>query len=329
MSIRTFSRSLLRPLRKWVDERVTSDQFLRYQARALDRCPRDRDVTPVFDGHNHVLLRRDCYLPFPDSKDIGFIKASALIGINVDEEACFAFHENNVRPFDGEFRAMPLRAPTQGDGYFLLNGTFMAIDGNMYYGLIRKLAPKTVVEIGCGNSTKLASAAIRRNNEEGRQPTSLICIEPFEWEALSGLKEISRVIPSYVQAVDMALFESLGAGDILFIDSTHTVRPGGDVWWEICEILPRLKPGVLVHVHDISLPNPYPEKYLKNHWHWMEQYLLQAFLAFNDRFSIVWPGNLLMIRQEARMRRLFDPEYSAMVADFPCAEPASFWLQVN
>jgi hypothetical protein len=329
VSIFGSARTLLRPLRRWFDRVIASDRFLRYQAAALDRCARDRDVTTPFDGHAHVLFRRDCYLPFPDEQDLGFSKRSELVGINVDEEACFAFHDANVKAFDAEFRKFPYKQTTSPDDYFLLNGTFMAIDGNMYYGLIRKLAPRTVIEIGAGNSTKLACQAIRRNRDENRPPTKLICIEPFEIQQLASLKEISNIIPSYVQAVDLALFETLGPNDILFIDSTHTVRPGGDVWWEICEILPRLKSGVLVHIHDVSLPNPYPKQYLKNHWYWMEQYMLQAFLTFNDRFSIVWPGNLLMLKHQDRMRRLFSPEYAAMISDFPCAEPASFWLRVN
>lgn len=322
-------RALLRPTRRWFDRLITSSRFVRYQAGALDRCVQQRDVTSLFDGHDHVLFRRHYYLPFPDQQDLAFSKQSSLVGIHVDEETCFEFHKEFVAPYDIEFRDFPIRATGLAHEYFLLNGSFMAIDGNMYYGLIRRLAPKTIIEIGSGNSTKLACQAIRRNVAEGRLPTNLICIEPFHWQQLEELKEVSSVVKAYVQAVDLSLFEALGRDDILFIDSTHTVRTGGDVWWEICEILPRLKPGVLVHVHDISLPNPYPTDYLKNHWYWMEQYFLQAFLAFNNRFSIVWPGNLLMIRHKNRMRLLFDQEYTAMVSEFPCAEPASFWIRVN
>jgi predicted O-methyltransferase YrrM len=321
-------RALLRPVRRWFDRQVTSPRFIAYQAGAMDRCLSGQDVTAIFDGHDHVLLRRHYYLPFPDERDLKSIRASDLVGLEVDQAACFEFHRSLVQAFDAEFREFPEQAGAE-QGYHLVNGSFMAVDGNMYYGLIRRLAPRRIVEIGSGNSTKLACHAIRRNVAEGRAASRLTCIEPFHGEALKALPEVSEVIEAYVQEVDLSVFESLGEGDILFIDSTHTVRPGGDVWWEICEILPRLKSGVLVHVHDVSLPNPYPSGHLRNHWYWMEQYFLQAFLAFNHRFSVVWPGNLLMLAQPDRMKALFGKEYSAMVAAYPGAEPASFWMRVN
>lgn len=323
------ARALLRPLRRWFDQRITSRAFLAYQAGAMDRCLKSTDVSSVYDGHEHVLLRRHYYLSIPDEQDIASIRDSELVGVEVDEESCFAFHAEWVKPFDHEFRSFPHRAAQSSSDYHLLNGTFMAIDGNFYYGLIRALAPRRIVEIGSGNSTKLACHAIRRNKAEGRPVSHLTCIEPFHSDSLRELAEVAEITPKYVQQVDLSVFESLESGDILFIDSTHTVRPGGDVWWEICEILPRLKPGVLVHFHDISLPRPYPSHYLDKRWYWMEQYFLQAFLSFNRKFSIVWPGNLLMLRHPERMKQLFAAEYGAMVAEYPPAEPASFWIRVN
>ncbi|GHC05662.1 hypothetical protein GCM10010080_19410 [Thermomonas carbonis] len=283
----------------------------------------------AFDGHDHILLRRHYYLPLPDAKDLASQRETELIGCDFDADACFAFHAEHVARYDPEFRQFPNSGPASVDDYHLVNGTFMALDGNMYYGLIRALAPARIIEIGSGNSTKLACAAIRRNVAEGRVASTLTCIEPFHTEVLEGLPEVSRILRSYVQDVAMDEFTSLEAGDILFIDSTHTVRPGGDVWWEICEILPRLNPGVLVHIHDISLPQPYPSRTLDNHWYWMEQYMLQAFLSFNRRYSVVWAGNFLMLKAPARMTSLFGEEYSAMRAAYPDSEPASLWLRVE
>jgi hypothetical protein len=101
------------------------------------------------------------------------------------------------------------------------------------------------------------------------------------------------------------------------------------VWWEYCEILPRLAPGVLVHIHDISLPKPYPDVYLKQHRYWNEQYLLQAFLTFNPKFEVIWAGNYMMIQQPERLREQFLPEYDHMRAKFPQSEPSAFWMRVK
>lgn len=297
----------------------------------MDRCLKKPDVTKLYDGHSHVLHKRHYYLSIPDKNDLRHIAASELKGISIDDDLCFDFHEQYVAPYAQEFRNLALSPDADGyrNNYQLLNGTFMAVDGNVYHGLIRSLAPANIIEVGSGNSTRLACQAIRANLAEGRNETNLVCIEPFHSDLLSGLREVSVVLDTYVQEVDLALFEGLGPGDILFLDSTHTLRPGGDVWWEICEILPRLQPGVFVHFHDISLPDPYPSSYLDRSWYWMEQYLLQAFLSFNNKYSIVWPGNYLMLRHEARMRALFEPEYSLMREAFPESIPASFWLKVT
>jgi len=85
---------------------------------------------------------------------------------------------------------------------------------------------------------------------------------------------------------------------------------------------------VLVHIHDISLPKAYPRVYLENHQlYWNEQYLLQAFLAFNARFRVVWPGNYMMLNYPEEVCAVF-PEYHAMREAFPMSEPTSFWMQV-
>ena len=322
-------RKLFRPVRLWFDRLITQAKFRRYYANALQRCVRGNAAHDDFKASGFELLRQHYYLPLPDECDLAMIHDSDLVGLDIDENACLEFFESNLAKFGAEFREFPLHRSTDENGYHIVNGTFMAVDGNVYYGLIRKLAPKRIIEVGSGNSTKLAASAIRRNIGEQRRRTELVCVEPSHSEALSSIDEITEIIPKYVQEVDMHVFESLEAGDLLFLDSTHTFRPGGDVWWEFCEVLPRLAAGVLVHIHDVSLPNPYPSASLEKHWYWMEQYVLQAFLAFNSRFEVVWPGNLLMLRHRDRMREMFGPEYEAMLVSFPSAEPASFWVRVR
>jgi hypothetical protein len=157
----------------------------------------------------------------------------------------------------------------------------------------------------------------------------LISIDPFPNKILKkGFPGLSKLIADKVQNVDLKLFASLAAGDILFIDSSHVMRSGGDVQLEYCEILPRMAPGVLVHIHDISLPKPYPRVYFENRLYFNEQYLLQAFLCFNSRFEVIWPGNYMMLKYPKEICNVF-PEYHEMRKSFPMSEPSSFWMRAR
>jgi hypothetical protein len=129
-----------------------------------------------------------------------------------------------------------------------------------------------------------------------------------------------------VQDVPLDVFTSLEAGDILFIDSTHALRSGSDVQYEFLEILPRLAPGVLVHVHDVSLPLPYPKVYYDTQTYWNEQYLLQAFLAYNSRFEVVWAGNYMLLNHRDAMLETF-PEFKLMREKWTSSEPSAFWIR--
>lgn len=113
-----------------------------------------------------------------------------------------------------------------------------------------------------------------------------MCIEPFPQPRLTDARLQITLMEQRVEEADLALFDSLEANDILFIDSSHAVKFGGDVCHEFLEILPRLKPGVWIHVHDIFFPQDYPAQWLiERRIAFTEQYLLEAFLAFNRQFA--------------------------------------------
>jgi hypothetical protein len=164
--------------------------------------------------------------------------------------------------------------------------------------------------------------------ERGHE-TSISVIEPFPTTDFLR-RENGRaltLIAEKVQKVPISVFQSLERDDILFIDSTHVLREGSDVQYEFLEILPRLNPGVLVHVHDISLPEPYPKVYFDSQLFWNEQYLLQAFLAFNRRFEVFWAGNAMMRKYPNELVAAF-PEIEHMRAQYPSSEPTAFWMRV-
>lgn len=162
------------------------------------------------------------------------------------------------------------------------NAFFNGFDAAVYYSLIRHLQSQRIVEIGGGYSTQIAGRALSRNGTG-----KLTCIEPYPEERLNGAKPAIELITKRVEEIDVDFFSSLEANDILFIDSSHTVKFGSDVCFEFLEVLPSLKPGVWIHVHDIFFPHDYPEEWLiERRQAWNEQYLLEAFLSFNSCFTV-------------------------------------------
>jgi len=289
-------------------------------------------ILKALDSKYHIL-KRHFYLPIPEAEDLKYEKQSDLVGIEMNDEAQFSLIENVLNKYKTEFNQFPIHHESN-DGkakkYNLINGGFMAVDGNVYYSLVRHLKPNKIVEIGSGNCTLLIQNAIQKNVDEGHQASKLTTIEPYPPNYLKdGLPFLAELKEVKVQDVPFSFFESLGKNDILFIDSTHALRSGGDVWYEYCEILPRLKSGVYVHIHDISLPKPYPKVYFDNKLYWNEQYLLQAFLTYNTKFEVVWAGNYLLEKYQEKMLKNFQPEYSLMRESHPFSEPSSLWMRVK
>jgi len=168
-----------------------------------------------------------------------------------------------------------------GTGFDFKNNYFNGFDAAVYHCLIRHLKPKQIIEIGGGYSTRIADKALARN-----QTGKLTCIEPYPEERILKAELSIEMVRKRVEEIDLSSFSCLGAGDILFIDSSHTVKFGSDVCYEFLEILPSLNPGVWIHVHDIFFPQDYPADWLLNRRLALnEQYLLEAFLAFNKTFS--------------------------------------------
>src|SRR6266550_5361112 len=158
--------------------------------------------------------------------------------------------------YSTEPKAIPDEDPGTGEFYYR-NGAFEFGDAELLYSFIRFFKPTRIVEIGRGFSTLVARKALAVN--EAPQPTyrcKHVCIEPFEnsWIASSG----ATVLQQRVETCDPALFLSLTRTDILFIDSSHVIRPQGDVLCEYLDILPGLAKGVIVHVHDVFTPRDYP-----------------------------------------------------------------------
>jgi len=200
------------------------------------------------------------------------------------------------------------------------NVSFESGDSEFLYNLIRLKRPARVFEIGSGNSTLMAKKAIDRNRmEDPAYRCRHLCIEPYEqpWLERIGV----AVVRQRVEEVDKGIFAELGKDDILFIDSSHVIRPQGDVLFEYLELLPALKTGVIVHIHDIFSPRDYPQEWVRDEVRlWNEQYLLEAFLTNNRGWKII--GALNYLHHNHYQRLLAKCPYLT-----PDSEPGSFYIQ--
>ncbi len=245
---------------------------------------------------------------------------------------------SDLRPFVAEC-SFPEQANGSPHHFHFNNGFFERVDAEMAYAFVRRQRPKRVVEVGSGNSTLVLATALRRNAEEGF-PGQLTSIEPHPAPFLIDSPGLTHLIATPVQQVPLSLFRSLEQGDILFIDSTHVVSMDSDVVFECLRILPELAPGVLVHFHDIFTPLDYPEKFvMTNLCFWSEQYLLEAFLSFNDRFRVVWSGSAMQQFHAGELRQAF-PAWEGSFTRMPArlkvfaptldgtnVWPCSFWME--
>jgi Methyltransferase domain len=216
-----------------------------------------------------------------------------MIGVRFDTAAMIARLNSYAKRFNAEYDRFPLERPDDPNAYYGNNGWFPLVDGVLLYCFVRDLCPSRIVEVGSGYSTRMIVHALDANRmADPSSETDLISIDPYLGDhSRLRLPPKARLVRKSVQDVPLAEFEALRSGDILFIDSSHMGKLGSDVFYEIFEVLPRLQPGVVVHIHDIFFPRSYPADWVLNQRRfWNEQNLLHAFLMFNDRFEVLWAG---------------------------------------
>lgn len=213
--------------------------------------------------------------------------------------------------------------PDQDPGdleFFWSNGNFVPGDAEVLYQVIRHFKPRRVFEIGSGFSTRMAHRAILLNREhDPLHQCHHLCIEPYQMPWLEDLGiDVRR---SKVEEIDFSLFANLERNDLLFIDSSHIIRPDGDVLAEYLHILPLLQAGVIVHIHDIFSPRDYPKSWLRNrHRFWNEQYLVEAILVHSRKWKILAALNFLKHEHYAALQSVA-PQIT------PSSEPGSLYLQ--
>ena len=208
-------------------------------------------------------------------------------------------------------------SPEAGEGFDCANPFFHPPDSDVLYALVRDRKPRRVIEIGSGNSTRLSRRAIR----DGGLDTRLISIDPAPRAEVAGIAdEVRRHRVEDLPAEELAA--ELEPGDFLFIDSSHLVAVGNDCVYEFLDLIPRLAPGVVIHVHDVSLPWDYPIEWVRAEPQvgtWGEIYLLQSMLWFGADWTVLWPGYYVQQNVE---RERFDEWFP----DRRGRDARSFWL---
>lgn len=250
------------------------------------------------------------YSPIPNLLDIKKVRDSIFdrsakncLGINLHEQEQI----NLVKTLKKYYDQMPF-TETKQDGYryYFKNPYFGHGSGIILYSILRHFNPKRVIEVGSGFSSALMLDVDEHFLNDRIQFTF---IEPYPERLLNLLsnsdKESQQIIDKPVQTVSKSIFEDLEGNDLLFIDSSHVVKIGSDVVHLITEILPLLKKGVIIHIHDIYWPFEYPENWILSGHAWNEAYLVKAFLQFNSSFQILLFNSFLSLHHRDLMEQNF------------------------
>ncbi len=268
-------------------------------------------ILPILDHYYQPMINPKNHL----TKSLRDDRGLQGIDFNVEEQLNLLVEFN----YNEELIKFPLNKKDD-DEYYYNNTYYCSGDAEYLYNIIRHFKPKRIIEIGSGNSTLMVRNAITNNQLDNPNYTCRhICIEPYEqaWLEKTGVE----VIREKVECIEKSFFQQLESNDILFIDSSHIIRPQGDVLFEYLELLPTLKSGVLIHVHDIFTPKDYLNEWVYNHCLWNEQYLLEAFLTFNSEFRIIGALNYLT----HNYRKEF-AEKCPIFAKQQGREPGAFWM---
>jgi Methyltransferase domain len=271
-------------------------ELSRFITTVVPRCLRSgkfHEIFPVWERHGFHVTPVHFYQPIPDTQSLPqklWDHPSELVGIDMNDSVQLDLLRNRFPKFRGEYEQFPTKPTGQPSRFHLNNDFFDGTDALVAYCMVRHFQPRLIIEVGSGFSSLIAAEAAAKNKS-----SALVCIEPFPREFLrQRFPGLHSLIEKKVEDVDLDFFSQLGPGDILFIDSSHTVKIGGDVNYLFLEVLPRLKPGVIVHVHDIFLPFDYRRDWVMEEFRfWTEQYLLQAFLTFNSEFEVLMANSYL------------------------------------
>jgi hypothetical protein len=254
------------------------------------------------------------YQPIPDTQSLPetlWTQPGELAGINMNDATQLDLLRNQFAKFREECTDLPAEPPPGQ------RRPFRGVDALVGYCMVRHFQPRLIIEVGSGFSSLVLGQAAARNKS-----STLFCIDPFPSALVrsGSIRSLQSLMETKVEDLDVEFFSQLGPGDILFIDSSHTVKIGGDVNYLFLKVLPRLRPGVIVHVHDIFLPFEYRRDWVVDELRfWNEQYLLQTFLTFNSEFEVLLANSYLNHYHQEDLKTAF--------RSLPSWAGGSFWMR--
>ena len=323
-----------------IGKRLTDRLPERYAAPtprlALQRVLR-RVTSGLFMAVDRVgvhILPKHFYTPIPD---YAWLRANRqfwdspapMTGIDWDLDRQLEWLRTVCEPWLGEVAGLESVRAIEESGY---GPGFGPIDAQVLHCFIRSARPSRIIEIGSGMSTALMLAADQRNQQDGNAPGRIVAIDPYPQRALLNLPG-PAIIPDLVQRVPLKTFDELEAGDLLFIDSSHAVKTGSDVVHVFLRVIPGLAPGVVVHVHDVSLPYLYSRTALEDYFGWQESALLAALLTGNRSLRPLASLAALHYDRQDALKQLL-PDYRPQEDDAGLRTgdwagghfPDSFWM---
>ena len=291
---------LKKPLRKYLPQSVKAGLYKVYSTT----IPLVLGKTLGVIGYN-VSRQKDYYSPLPTVSTLKknkhrWYKPSDLSGINYNVDEMKDLLSSLLARYLDEFLEIPPYNDLKSRGFGL---GYTPVDALTLYLMIRHIKPARYIEVGSGLSTYYCSLAAKKNAEEGSPPLQIKCIEPYPFEKLYSIPGI-EVLAKEVQDVEPGFFDQLDENDVFFIDSSHSLRVDSDVPYLYLEILPRIRKGVFIHIHDISFPYnfPYPpEQWIFDRAEpmvWNEAMVLQALLSGNDSFEILLSTPMIRFHDE-------------------------------
>lgn len=278
------------------------------------KSSKSETVAEVEPSENHISLLFPIghfYSPIADPEDLRkrekriWAQSNEMPGINLNAHSQLDLLKA-LEPYTHDIN-WSIEQPEESTRYFYSNDQYPVLDAEFLYAMLRHFRPKQMIEVGSGWSSLITAEVNRIHLGNTLEFT---CIEPYPRQFLiDGVAGITRLIRERVEDVELTFFDRLDAGDILFIDSSHVSKAGSDVNYLFFEIIPRLKPGVIVHIHDIFLPDEYPKIWVIDQGrNWNEQYLVRAFLQFNSEWKVLWASHFMGTRYTKQVQSTF-PRY--------------------
>jgi Methyltransferase domain len=307
-------------LREIADEvklgNIDMSELSRFIAAVMPRCLHSTERRELFlnwERHGFHVTPVHFYEPIPDTQSLPetlWSQPSELAGVNMNDSTQLDLLRNHFSKFRDEYNNLPVEPPPGQ------KRPFRGVDALVAYCMIRHFQPELIAEVGSGWSSLVLGQVAAKNKN-----SALICIDPFPSDVLrKGFPGLRSLIEKKIQDIDLEFFSQLDSGDVLFIDSSHAVKIGGDVNYLFLEVLPRLRPGVIVHVHDIFLPFEYRRDWVLGEFRfWTEQYILQAFLTFNSQFEVLLANSYL--------NHYHRPELKAAFPGLSSWAGGSFWMR--